>query len=389
MGSRFGDVGGKESYESVGPGVPGRRIQPELSIRGVLSTIRKLSSGSFLPESGFFSEMKVIIPMAGRGTRVRPHSHVTPKPLLPVCGKSMVERIVDTFSAVLPRPITEGVFILGPDFGQDVRDALTDICKRHGAKASFAVQSPAKGTAHAVSCAGDALEGEGIVVFADTLFFMDPGVDLSNSDVVAWVKHVDDPSRFGVAVREGDRIVRLVEKPKELISTEALIGIYYVKDLGRLSRAIDYLMDNNITGVGNEFQLTDAFDRLLKEGAVFRTATVTEWLDCGTIEALTDTTRFLIRHQKPAIPEGAIKSAIVHEPVYIGPGAVVEGGEIGPETSVEAGAKIVNSTVKHGIVFGNASISNAKLTDSLVGRHAVVDGFNGSCNIGDHSEIKG
>ena len=331
--------------------------------------------------------MKLIIPMAGRGTRVRPHSHVTPKPLLPVCGKSMVERIVDTFSAVLPRPITEGVFILGPDFGQEVRDELTDICERHNAKASFAVQSPALGTAHAVSCAGDSLEGEGIVVFADTLFFMEPGLDLADSDVVAWVKHVDDPSRFGVAVREGDRIVELVEKPQELISTEALIGIYYVKDLARLRKEIQYLMDNKVTGHGNEYQLTDAFDRLLKDGCIFRTASVSEWLDCGTIEALSDTTRFLIRHQKPAIPEGALKDVVVHEPVYIGPGVRIEGGEIGPETSVEAGAHITNSVVKHGIVFADATITDANLTDSLVGRNARVEGFSGRCNIGDHSEI--
>ena len=333
--------------------------------------------------------MKLIIPMAGRGTRVRPHSHVTPKPLLPVCGKSMVEHIVDTFSAVLPRPIAEGVFILGPDFGQEVRDALTDICERHNATAQFAVQSPALGTAHAVSCAEDHLEGAGRVVFADTLFFMEPGLDLDNSDVVAWVKHVDDPSRFGVAVREGDRIVELVEKPQELISTEALIGIYYVKDLARLRKEIQYLMDNNVTGHGNEFQLTDAFDRLLKDEAVFRTASVTEWLDCGTIEALTETTRFLVRHQNPAIPEGAINGAVVHEPVYIGPGAVVEGGEIGPETSIEAGARVINSTVKHGIVFANAEVRDSSLTDSLVGQHARVEGFSGFCNVGDHSEIKG
>ncbi len=333
--------------------------------------------------------MKLIIPMAGRGTRVRPHSHVTPKPLLPVCGKSMVEHIVDTFSAVLPRPITEGVFILGPDFGQETKDALSDICERHDATAQFAVQYPAKGTAHAVACAEDHLEGEGIVVFADTLFFMDPGVDLADSDVVAWVKHVDDPSRFGVAVRDGDRIVELVEKPKELISTEALIGIYYVKDLARLRKEIQYLMDNKITGHGEEYQLTDAFDRLLKDGCIFRTAGVTEWLDCGTIPALLDTTRFLIRHQNPPVPEGTVVNAIIHEPVYIGPGARVEGGEIGPETSIEAGAQVINSTVKHGIVFADAEVRDSNLTDSLIGRDARVDGFSGQCNIGDHSEIQG
>ncbi len=331
--------------------------------------------------------MKLIIPMAGRGTRVRPHSHVTPKPLLPVCGKSMVERIVNTFSTVLPRPITEGVFILGPDFGQEVRDSLTDICQRHDASASFGVQDVALGTAHAVGCAGDKLEGEGIVVFADTLFFMEPGVDLSDSDVVAWVKHVEDPSRFGVAVREGDKIVALVEKPKELISTEALIGIYYVRDLAMLRDAIQYLFDNEITGFGGEYQLTDAFDRMLKEDRVFRTATVTDWLDCGTIEALAETTRFIIRREKHPIPEGSVEGTVVHQPVYVGEGVRIVGGEIGPETSIESGATISNSVLKAGIVFADATISNSNLSDSLVGQSARVEGFTGVLNIGDHSEV--
>jgi len=333
--------------------------------------------------------MKLIIPMAGRGTRVRPHSHVTPKPLLPVCGTSMVERIVDTFSKVLPRPITDGVFVLGPDFGQDVRDALTDICDRHDARANFAVQDVALGTAHAVGCAGDQLEGEGIVVFADTLFFMEPGINLSDSDVVAWVKHVDDPSRFGVAVREGDRIVALVEKPQELISTEALIGIYYVKDLAILREAIQYLFDNEITGVGDEYQLTDAFDRLLKSNHVFRTATVTEWLDCGTIEALAETTKFIIRHENKPVPEGSLKDAVVHSPVYIGENVLIEGGEIGPDTSIESGARISDSTIKGGVIFSDATIKNANLNDSMVGRDASVTNFEGMLNVGDHSEVSG
>ncbi|HET6569061.1 MAG TPA: sugar phosphate nucleotidyltransferase [Rhodothermales bacterium] len=139
--------------------------------------------------------MKLIIPMAGRGTRVRPHSHVTPKPLLNVKGKSMVERIIDTFVAVLPRGLDEAVFILGPDFGEDVRRQLTDICEKNNIQSHFRVQDKAQGTAHAVICADDRLEGEGIVVFADTLFGMEPGVNLEDADVIAWVKHVDDPSR--------------------------------------------------------------------------------------------------------------------------------------------------------------------------------------------------
>ena len=330
--------------------------------------------------------MKLIIPMAGRGTRVRPHSHVTPKPLLPVCGKSMVERIVDMFSSVLPRPISDGVFVLGPDFGPEVREALTNICAKHGAQAHFSVQDVALGTAHAVACAGDQLEGEGIVVFADTLFYMDPGVDLSEADVVAWVKHVDDPSAYGVAVREGDRIVRLVEKPQVLISTEALIGIYYVKDLRVLKNAIQHLFDNKITGVGNEYQLTDAFDLLLRDEKVFKTATVTHWLDCGTIKALAETTTFILDHEKHT---ASGVGTVVHPPVFLGPGAILEGGEVGPNVSVEAGATVKNSKVSNSIVFENAKIQNSTLSNSLVGKNATVQSFTGKINIGDHSEVSG
>ncbi len=332
--------------------------------------------------------MKLIIPMAGRGTRVRPHSHVTPKPLLPVCGKSMVERIVSTFSAVLPRPITEGVFVLGPDFGQDVRDELSDVCRRHGAEAHFAVQDVARGTAHAVACARDHMDGEGIVVFADTLFFMEPDLDLEDADVVAWVKHVDDPSRFGVAVREGDRIVELVEKPAELISTEALIGIYWCRDLALLQDAIQYLFDENLTGHGNEYQLTDAFDRMLKDDRVFKTATVTEWLDCGTIPALLDTTKVILRHERHAPDAAGVSgNAIIHEPVFLGEGATISGGEVGPYVSVEAGAQIVNSHVSDSIVFADARVTKSRLQASLVGRSAEVTDFDGALNIGDHSTV--
>ncbi len=332
--------------------------------------------------------MKLIIPMAGRGTRVRPHSHVTPKPLLPVCGKSMVERIVSTFSVVLPRPITEGVFVLGPDFGQEVRDELSAVCHRYGAEAQFVVQDVARGTAHAVACAREHMDGEGIVVFADTLFFMEPDLDLEGADVVAWVKHVDDPSRFGVAVREGDRVVKLVEKPTELISTEALIGIYWCRDLGLLHEAIQYLFDERVTGHGDEYQLTDAFDRMLQEDRVFKTATVSEWLDCGTIPALLDTTKVILRHEQHA-PDAARVSgnAVIHEPVFLGHGATISGGVVGPCVSVEAGARVTNSHISDSIVFGDAHVAESRLTGSLVGRSADVTGFEGTLNIGDDSSV--
>lgn len=328
--------------------------------------------------------------MAGRGTRVRPHSHVTPKPLLHVCGDSMIERLVDTFSRVLPGNIDEGVFVLGPDFGQAVRDQLTHICQERGMKASFAVQEVALGTAHAVYAAHEYLSGDGIVVFADTLFDMEPMRSIGEADVVAWIKHVDDPSRFGVAVREGEDIVAFVEKPQELISNEALIGIYYVRDLGALDKAIKHLIDNNVTGVGGEYQLTDAMDLMLKDGKVFRTATVTEWLDCGTIPALQDTTRFILDKEADtySTDHATLRNSVIIPPVFIGKDVAIRDSIVGPHASIEDGVRISRSVVQDSIVFAHATVSDVSLKDSLVGQNAEVTPRPLQINVGDHSTVE-
>lgn len=331
--------------------------------------------------------MKLIIPMAGRGTRVRPHSHVTPKPLLNVRGKNMVERIVDTFIRVLPRPLDAAAFVLGPDFGEEVREQLRVVCQPRGIEAHFPIQHEALGTAHAVLAANDQLSGEGIVVFADTLFDMAGSVDLGEADVIAWVKHVEDPSRFGVAVREGDRIVEFVEKPQTLISNEALIGIYYVKELAILKEKIEGLIDDDVRGHGGEFQLTDAFDRMLKAGLTFTTASVTEWLDCGTIPALMETTKVYLDKEAAKPSPGAVEESIIHEPVYLGPGAKVKNSVVGPYVSVEAGAVVENAVVRDTIVFAQARVENIVLADSLVGQHAEVHAAPRIVNIGDHSVL--
>jgi len=192
--------------------------------------------------------MKLIIPMAGRGTRVRPHSHTVPKPLLPVAGKMIVERIVETFARTLDREIDEIVFILGPDFGQDIKDALKAMSDRQDAEARFRVQRQAEGTAHAVYCAEEDLSGECIIVFADTIFDMEGSVSIEDADSVVWLKEVEDPSRFGVAVEKEGKITDFVEKPEEPISNLAIIGVYYFKEAAQLKKEIEYLLDNNIRG---------------------------------------------------------------------------------------------------------------------------------------------
>lgn len=332
--------------------------------------------------------MKLIVPMAGRGTRVRPHSHVTPKPLLSVKGRNIVERIVDTFAQVLPQVPDEGVFVLGPDFGQDIRDQLAEICEERGMDAHFPIQSEALGTAHAVGCAGEHLEGDGVLVFADTLFHREEEITIEDeADVVAFVREVDDPRRFGVAVRDGETVTELIEKPDEPISNEALVGIYYVRELADLKTEIDYVMDHDIKGAGGEYQLTDALDRRLQKGDVFTTASVDAWMDCGTIPALLETTGRILEHESDDLHHGTVDDSVIHDPVYIGPDATIKNSVVGPHVSVEAGASIENAVVRNSIVFQDAAIENACLEESVIGRHAEVRQHLQSINVGDHSQM--
>jgi len=331
--------------------------------------------------------MKLIVPMAGRGTRVRPHSHLTPKPLLSVKGQSIVGRIVDTFARVLPQALDEGIFVLGPDFGQDIRHQLTKLCEERDMEASFPVQEEALGTAHAVGCAHEHLQGQGIVVFADTLFHLDEAVTFGDADVVAFVREVDDPSRFGVAVRDGTEVTRLVEKPDTPVSNEALIGIYYVNELADLKAEIDYLIENDMKGKGGEYQLTDAFDRRLQKGDVFTTASVDAWMDCGTIPALLNTTGRILDRESGDLRHGSVTDSVIREPVYVGPGATITDSVVGPHVSVEANATIENAVVRDSIVFREGRVKNAVLCDSVVGRYAAVKQQSQSINVGDHSQI--
>lgn len=330
--------------------------------------------------------MKLIIPMAGRGTRVRPHSHTTPKPLLPVVGTMIVERIVETFARTLDQKIDEIVFILGPDFSKEIKDTLTAMSKRHDAKATFGVQEVAKGTAHAVACAGDALNGEVIIVFADTIFDTKETVSVSDADSVIWLKEVEDPSRFGVAVHKDDKITDFVEKPSEPISNLAIIGVYYFKRGEELMKEIQYLLDNNVTGHGDEYQLTDALDRLLKNGNVFKKATVDEWLDCGTLPAWLDTSAEILKKENHRFDK--YENTTIHPPVYFGDGVQISDSEIGPNVSVEAGTVIKNSTITNSIIQSNAHLEGCKLNRSTVGNYAEAHDADGEIHIGDHSIVK-
>lgn len=332
--------------------------------------------------------MKLIIPMAGRGTRVRPHSHTTPKPLLPVAGTMIVERIVQTFGKTLNRTIDEICFVLG-DFGDEVKESLTAMSKRQNAKASFFKQDIAKGTAHAVYCAADALDGEVIIVFADTLFDTDHKVEVEGADSVIWLKEVEDPSRFGVAVMDGDRIESFVEKPSEPISNLAIIGVYYFKEGADLKREIEYLLEHNVVGHGDEYQLTDALDRLLKDGKTFKSATVDEWLDCGTLPAWLETTGVITEKEFTSIDDSDYPGSKINPPVFIGKDVKIKDSEVGPHVSIESGTEVVSSKISNTLIQSDTKITKSILKDSTIGNHVTINGAKGAFHLGDHSEVHG
>lgn len=332
--------------------------------------------------------MKLIIPMAGRGTRVRPHSHTVPKPLLPVAGTMIIERLVETFIRTLDRKIEEIVYILGPDFGQDVKDQLSAMSARHDAKATFRVQFPALGTAHAVACANEDLEGEVIVAFADTLFDSKEKFNIEGADSVIWLKRVDDPSRFGVAVHEGDTITGFVEKPKEFISDLAIIGVYYFKDGAEIKRQVNRVIDQDIKGPGGEYFLTEALDNMINEGKVFKIATVDEWLDCGTLPAWLETTGEIVAKENHSFDASRYPNSTINPPVFIAEDVVIENSTIGPKVSVESGTVIKNSSVENTIIRENASLDKVKTSGSTIGANTSLKNVSGSVDIGDHSSIQ-
>jgi glucose-1-phosphate thymidylyltransferase len=307
--------------------------------------------------------------------------------LLPVAGKMIVERIVETFARTLDRDIEEIVFILGPDFGQEIKDALKAMSDRQNAEAKFRVQETAEGTAHAVYSAEEDLSGECIIVFADTIFDMEGAVSIEDADSVIWLKEVEDPSRFGVAVEKDGKITDFVEKPDEPISNLAIIGVYYFKEGKQLKKEIEYLLENDIRGKGNEFQLTDALDRMLKDDKVFKKATVDQWLDCGTLPAWLETSGIITAKEYQEVDEDRYPGTEIIPPVYIGDDVELENCTIGPKASIAAGSKLKGCTVKNSLIQEHATLEDCNIEDSTIGRYTELKEVDQEVHLGDHSKV--
>ena len=327
--------------------------------------------------------------MAGRGSRLRPHTLTIPKPLIPIAGKPIVQRLVEEISLVVKLKIEEIAFITG-DFGKETDKRLKKIASSIGAKASIYRQENPLGTAHAIYCAEQSLSGPCVIAFADTLFKSEFRLD-KKADGVVWVKKVKDPSAFGVVkLDEQGMITEFAEKPETFISDLAIIGVYYFKDGEDLKSEIKYLLDNNIRLKG-EFQLTNALENMKSKGKKFSSGVVSDWMDCGNKDVTVQTNNKILKletNNKELISESAqIVNSQIIQPCYIGAKAKIKSSIIGPYVSVGENTKIENCSIEKSLIQNNAEILNANIKNSMIGNHAIYKGVRRSISLGDYSSL--
>jgi len=335
--------------------------------------------------------VKIIVPMAGMGKRMRPHTLTVPKPLIPIAGKPIVQRLVEDIAKVCGEPVDEVAFIIGR-FGSAVEQSLVKIAESVGAKGTIVYQDEPLGTAHAILCAQESLTGPLVVAFADTLFKADFTLDSSVPGTI-WVQQVEDPRPFGVVKLNGQgQITDFVEKPTEFVSDLAIIGIYYFQDGEYLRSELQYLLDNDIKDKG-EYQLTNALENMKNKGTVFVPGRVTEWLDCGNKDATVFTNQRYLEYLKERgeslVAESAIiTNSVLLEPVYIGENAIITDSVVGPHVSLGAHANVRDSRLSNSIVQQSASVLNAVITNSMIGNFATVTGTPDDLSLGDYNQLR-
>jgi glucose-1-phosphate thymidylyltransferase len=334
--------------------------------------------------------MKIIVPMAGIGKRMRPHTLTIPKPLLPIAGKPIVQRLVEDIAKVCNEPIEEIAFIIG-DFGKEVEDNLKKVAKDLGAVGKIFHQKEALGTAHAIMCAKESLDGKIVVAFADTLFRADFTLD-DSKDGIIWVQKVEDPRPFGVVKLNDEGIITdFVEKPETFVSDLAIIGIYYFKDGANLRNELQYLLDNDIKEKG-EYQLTNALENMKNKGVKFAPGEVKEWLDCGNKNATVYTNQrvleFLQQDNEKLVADSAkIINSVIIPPCYIGENTVIENTVLGPHVSLGDNSVIKNSRIKNSIIQTNTSIEGANYNNSMIGNHTTINETPKDISVGDYNQL--
>ncbi len=330
--------------------------------------------------------------MAGRGSRLRPHTLTVPKPLIPVAGKPIVHRLVEDIAGVLNQKIDEVAFIIHESFGKKVEEDLIAIAQKLGARGTIYYQNEALGTGHAIMCAKDSLSGPAVIAYADTLIRADFDLD-TTADSVIWVKQVDQPEAFGVVnLNENGEIIELVEKPKEFVSDLAVIGIYYFKDIGILKNELQSVLDNNIIH-GGEYQINDGIKQMMAKGMKFVPGQVDEWMDCGnknvTVETNTRMLGFLHKDGENLVSADVkLENATIIPPCSIAEDVVLINATVGPNVSLGKGCHVIDSTIKNSLIQTHAHIKNANLDNAMIGNHVNFDGNFTSISIGDYSVLE-
>jgi glucose-1-phosphate thymidylyltransferase len=327
--------------------------------------------------------VKVIIPLAGKGTRLRPLTHTVPKPMLKVAGKPVMDYVLDDVRKLAD--VEEVIYITG-----HLKEAVEwHVRSAYGKmKSTFIEQTVQDGTAGAVALAKPRVNGPVLIIFVDTIFDADLSVIASNTDDgIIWTKEVEDWQRFGVVLSDASgHMTKIVEKPKTAASKRVNIGLQYVKNWKLLFEGIDHVM--KAPQHKGEWYLTDAFQYMVDHGAKLKVLDVAGWYDAGKADTLLATNRVLLEKGRARKPAGLADCTIV-EPVYIEDRVTCAGSTIGPNVSISAGSSVLRSTLRDAIVGANTRIVESTLANSLVGDNAVVEGISGALMIGDHSEVRG
>lgn len=332
--------------------------------------------------------MKLIIPMAGRGSRLRPHTLTVPKPVVPIAGKPIVQRLAETLTKNIEGTFEEIAFVIG-DFGSEIEQQLLDIAKELGSKGKIYYQDEPKGPAHAIYCAKDSIDGPCIVAFADTLFYGNFNLD-TETDGLIWVSRVEDPSAYGVVLTDDNAVITgFEEKPTSFISDQAIVGIYYFRDGDRMKSELCRVVDEDIRYKG-EFQITTVLENLNENGYSFRAKDVDIWLDCGNKNALVHANREVLRIED--IPQdfaGAqIENSAIIPPCYFGEGVSIRQSVIGPYVSIGDNTTIEKSIIENSVIQNSSKLNHVNLENSMIGNHTKYFGKSNDINIGDYSQVE-
>ncbi|MGH7636326.1 MAG: sugar phosphate nucleotidyltransferase [Gemmatimonadaceae bacterium] len=328
--------------------------------------------------------MKVIVPLAGKGTRLRPHTHITPKPMLRIAGKPVIDYVMDDLAKL--GGVDEIIYITG-----HLKEKVEQYTRaRYPWKSVFVEQLEQKGTADAIRLAKPYVDQPVMIIFVDTIFDADLSViKTSKDDGIIWTKEVEDYQRFGVVVTDANgHMTKIVEKPKDPISKRANIGLQYIRNWKLMFEGIDHVMKQPPNK--GEFYLTDAFQYMVEKGAKLKVEDVEGWYDAGKIDTLLETNKIILEKRKMARkPANLSKDAKIVEPVYIEDGVTIARSTIGPNVSISAGTTIEDSEIRDTIIGTKSRIARAELHDSLIGDEVVLEGFRGEATMGDHSELHG